>query len=188
MLSVAAERARPAEGTERADTASPEDAVRNALLAQAVVAHRLAAWILHDTDAAEDAVQEAALLAWDRRRSLRSTDAVDAWFNRILVNVCRQELRRRARLPQLRPLEGGLPVAAQKAPGGAGDDLTAAIRRLTPDEQILVALRYGRDLSVPQIAAIVDVPVGTVKSRPHYALDHLRAALDAERRAQEALR
>jgi len=58
------------------------------LLARLPGAQRLASWILHDPVAAEDAVQEAALLAWDRRRSLRDPGAGEAWFNRILVNVC----------------------------------------------------------------------------------------------------
>jgi RNA polymerase sigma-70 factor (ECF subfamily) len=68
------------------------------------------------------------------------------------------------------------------------DELTRAIRTLMPDEQILVALRFGRDLTVPQIAAETGMAEGTVKSRLHYALEHLRAALEAERRAEETFR
>ena len=76
-----------------------DDAIRRLLLARIDDAYRLAAYILHDPPAAEDAVQEAAMLAWDRRRSLRDSQAADGWFTRILVNVCRDELRRRARRP-----------------------------------------------------------------------------------------
>ena len=76
-----------------------DEAVRSMLISRAEAAHRLANWILHDPVAAEDAVQDAALLAWSRRRSLRGLDNFDAWFNRVLVNVCRGELRRRARKP-----------------------------------------------------------------------------------------
>ncbi len=79
--------------------AQSDDAIRSLLLARLPDAHKLANWILHDPVAAEDAVQEAALLAWDRRRSLRDPASADAWFNRILVNVCRAELRRRSRRP-----------------------------------------------------------------------------------------
>jgi DNA-directed RNA polymerase specialized sigma24 family protein len=53
-----------------------------------------------------------------------------------------------------------------------------------PDEQLLLALRFGRDLTVPAIAAATRMREGTVKSRLHSALEHLRAALEAERRAE----
>jgi RNA polymerase sigma-70 factor (ECF subfamily) len=156
--------------------------VRSLLLARLPEARKLANWILHDPIAAEDAVQEAALLAWDRRRSLRDAASADAWFNRILVNVCRGELRRRARRPlivEIEPAEDGTHGAL-----AIRDELTRAIRRLVPDEQLLLALRYGRDLTVPAIAAATGMPEGTVKSRLHSGLEHLRAALEAERRAE----
>ena len=151
--------------------------VRALLLARLPDAHKLANWILHDPVAAEDAVQEAALLAWDRRRSLR-----DAWFDRILVNVCRGELRRRSRRPAITEIE----PTTDGTHGSLADrdELTRAIRRLVPDEQLLLALRFGRDLTVPAIAAATRMREGTVKSRLHSALEHLRAALEAERRAE----
>jgi len=163
-----------------------DEAVRSLLVARAEGAHRLANWILHDPAAAEDAVQDAALLAWGRRRSLRDIDTFDAWFNRILVNVCRGELRRRGRRPVVRTIEPFTYGPHDRLP--VRDELTAAILTLTPDEQIVVALRFGRDLTVPQIAAEAGLPVGTVKSRLHSALEHLRAALEAGRRAEETLR
>ena len=156
--------------------------VRLLLLARLPEAHKLANWILHDPIAAEDAVQEAALLAWDRRGSLRDAASADAWFNRILVNVCRGELRRRSRRPvvfEIEPVEEGVHGAVAER-----DELTRAIRRLVPDEQLLLALRYGRDLTVPAIAAATGMPEGTVKSRLHSGLEHLRGALEAERRAE----
>ena len=128
---------------------------------------RVATWILRDVQAAEDAVQEAAMLAWDRRATLRDRNAADAWFGRIVVNVCREELRRRGRRPQVAPI-----VAAAAVPDhrtglgdpGVRDETARALARLNPDEQVLLALRFGRDLSVPQIASRLAVPEGTVKS------------------------
>jgi RNA polymerase sigma-70 factor (ECF subfamily) len=167
-----------------------DEAIRSLLITRAAAAHRLADWILHDPEAAEDAVQEAALLAWDRRRSLRSLDTFEAWFNKILVNACRAELRRRTRRPVVTAIE---PTIEPATDGGHGrlpvrDELGRAISRLTPDEQIVVALRFGRDLAIQQIAAETGWAEGTVKSRLHYALQHLRAALEADRRAEETLR
>lgn len=169
-----------------------DEAVRGMLRARIDDAYRLAMFILHDPLAAEDAVQEAALLAWDRRRALRASDSADGWFTRILVNVCRDELRRRARWPQVVALdpEADGTGAGSREPGPPVDhaDLAPALRRLTPDEQGLLALRFGRELTVSEIAGHLRVPEGTVKSRLHSTLQHLRAALDAERRLEEAPR
>ena len=165
--------------------AGSDDEIRSVLLARLPDAQRLASWILHDPVAAEDAVQEAALLAWDRRGSLRESGSGEAWFNRILVNVCRAELRRRARKPKVRdiaPTTDGTHGLADR------DELTRAIRRLAPDEQLLLALRFGRDMTVPAIAAATGIREGTVKSRLHSALEHLRAAIEAERRLEESAR
>jgi RNA polymerase sigma-70 factor (ECF subfamily) len=161
-----------------------DDTVRSLLISRAEEAHRLANWILHDPAAAEDAVQEAALMAWDRRHGLRNLETFNAWFNKILVNTCRQELRRRARRPVL--TETDMTVDGDHSRLPVRDELARAIATLSPDEQIIVALRFGRDLTIPQIAAEAGMAEGTVKSRLHYALEHLRGALEAERRAEEA--
>ena len=174
-----------------ADRATGDEAVRSMLLGRLDDARRLAAYILRDATAAEDAVQEAALLAWDRRRSLRDGGSADGWFTRILVNVCRDELRRRARRPHLVALDPETGSAAGVdlgGPGASDRNLGPAIARLTADEQVLLALRFGRELTVPAIAVALGVPEGTVKSRLHACLAHLRAALEAERRAEENLR
>ncbi len=163
-----------------------DDAVRGMLRARIDDAYRLATFILHDPLAAEDAVQEAALFAWDRRGTLRDSESADGWFTRILVNVCRDELRRRARRPRFIALD----PAAGTGPGPSANhaDLAPALGRLTPDEQGLLALRFGRELTVPEISEQLCIPEGTVKSRLHSTLQHLRAALDAERRLEEATR
>jgi len=157
--------------------------MREFLVSKSLDALRLASWILGDEQSAEDAVQEAVLVAWERRRSLRDGKAVDAWFNSILTNVCRQELRRRRRrtLPWLEPDQSVDPFARP----GPDDELVRAIARLTPDEQILLASRFSRDLTVAQIAGELGLAEGTVKSRLHFALSHLRAAVDADRRREE---
>jgi RNA polymerase sigma-70 factor (ECF subfamily) len=171
-----------------------DDRVAELLLAGVPEAHRLAAWILRDPIGAEDAVQEALLRAWNRRRTIRfELGEPHRWFMRIVVNVCRDELRRRRRqrVTAVEPVRTVIPVAQPADPAWASadhDDLDRAIGRLKEDEQIVLGLRFGRDLTVPQIAAQLALPEGTVKSRLHYALEHVRAALDAERRAEEQKR
>ena len=167
-------------------TATADEAVQRMLLARIDDAFRLATFILRDRQLAEDCVQEAALLAWRRRRSLRDSAAVDGWFTRILVNVCRDELRRQARRPRVVALNPAVDAGSGAPPDRV--DLGPAIGRLSADEQSLLALRFGRELTVPEIAERLDVPEGTVKSRLHTTLQHLRAALDAERRLEGATR
>ncbi len=172
---------------EGAPPLTADEAIRRMLLTRVDDAFRLAAFILGDAVAAEDLVQEAALLAWDRRRSLRDARAADGWFTQILVNLCRDELRRRARRPRLVALDPAVGHGTATTPAPASD-LAPAIARLTADEQTLLALRFGRQLTIPEIAGQLDIPEGTVKSRLHATLQHLRAAVDAERRAEERVR
>ena len=168
-----------------------DDRVAELLLAGVPEAHRLASSVLRDPIGAEDAVQEALLRAWSRRRSIRfELGEPHRWLMRIVLNVCRDELRRKRRQPvaPMAQLEPSEPAAAPGHTPADQDDLDRAIGRLTEDEQIVLALRFGRDLTIPQMAAQLALPEGTVKSRLHYALEHVRAALDAERRAEEQKR
>jgi RNA polymerase sigma factor (sigma-70 family) len=82
---------------EAALAALSDDDLADLLVSQTADAHRLATWILRDSVAAEDAVQEAALSAWDGRKKLRNVGNPAAWFTTIVVNVCRDELRRRSK-------------------------------------------------------------------------------------------
>lgn len=169
---------------EAAVTALSDDDIAELLVSRTPEAHRLATWILRDPVAAEDAVQEAALAAWNERKKLRHADNPTGWFTTIVVNVCRDELRRRSRRQTL-------PAPVDSMVGGSSDRLALrdeigrAIARLTADEQLVIGLRFGRDLTVPQIAAQTGLAEGTVKSRLHHSLEHLRSALAAERRVEE---
>ena len=110
-----------------------------------------------------------------------------AWFTKIVVNVCRDELRRRSKrrlLPEPpASIAGGLPDLL-----AVRDEIGRAVARLSADEQLVIGLRFGRDLTVPQIAAYTGLAEGTVKSRLHHSLEHVRSALAAERRAEEPRR
>jgi RNA polymerase sigma-70 factor, ECF subfamily len=172
---------------EAALAALSDDDIAELLVSQTPEAHRLATWILRDPVAAEDAVQEAAVSAWDGRKRLRHADNPSAWFTKIVVNVCRDELRRRARR---RTLPEPPPSIAGASPDrlAVRDEIGRAIAHLSADEQLVIGLRFGRDLTVPQIAAQTGLAEGTVKSRLHHSLEHLRSALAAERRAEESRR
>jgi RNA polymerase sigma-70 factor (ECF subfamily) len=144
-------------------------------------AYRLAGVILGDATDAEDATHDAFVAAWRAYGGLRDANRFEAWFGRILVNVCRDRLRRQKRIRVV-----NLDVANAL---GAGDTVRAtddrlvldrAFAQLSPDQRVVVALRYWADLSVDDIADRVGVPPGTVKSRLHTAIGRLHAALAAD--------
>jgi RNA polymerase sigma factor (sigma-70 family) len=145
-------------------------------------AYRLAAVILADRFEAEDAVHDAAVLAWRRWADLRDPTRFEAWFGRILVNVCRDRLRhrhRRARIELVRgPSDREHPITGDGTVELAERDrIRRSLGQLSADEQLALVLRYEADLSVPAIAERLAVPEGTVKSRLHHALGKLRRAL-----------
>jgi RNA polymerase sigma-70 factor (ECF subfamily) len=146
-------------------------------------AYRLAAVILGDASEAEDAVHDAAVSAWRSRELLRDEARFEAWFARIVVNVCRDRLRSRSRHRVVELPADFAERAETDGRAGVLDALAArdAIGRgfavLEPDERIVLVLRFWRDLSVDAIAERTGVPSGTVKSRLHHALGRLRTAL-----------
>lgn len=142
-------------------------------------AFRLAWAILGEAGEAEDAAQDAFATAWDKRSSLRDPARFQPWFERVLVNVCRERLRRRRRSPvrAVDPLpEPG--VGDESHTVQLRDAVGTALADLDPDHRIVVVLRYWADLTVDDIAERVGVPAGTVKSRLHYALRALEPALE----------
>jgi RNA polymerase sigma-70 factor (ECF subfamily) len=141
--------------------------------------YRLARAILLDDGEAEDAVQEASLAAWRRRDSLRDESRFGPWFERILVNQCRDQLRRRGRAVKLAAPPIGFEPSAAPPDTGADPDLDRALDALDADHRIVVVMRYWQDRTVDDIADRVGIPAGTVKSRLHHALRTLRTTLEA---------
>lgn len=141
-------------------------------------AYRYATLILGDRADAEDATHDAALTAWRRFAELRDPARFDAWFGRILVNACRDRLRVRRRTVHetLDPETAGHAGDPTDAIAGR-QALAGAIRTLSTDHREVVAPRFYSDLTVDQIADRTGVRPGTVKSRLHYALRHLRDSM-----------
>jgi RNA polymerase sigma-70 factor (ECF subfamily) len=146
-------------------------------------AYRLAATILDGDAEAQDAVHDAAVQAWTRWAGLRDPGRFDAWFDRIVVNVCRDRLRRRATSSRKIAELAQVPEADPGELHGGGDDaLRRAVGALSAEHKIVVVLRFLDDLPIEDIAARTGLRAGTVKSRLHYALRELRAAYDAAQR------
>jgi RNA polymerase sigma-70 factor (ECF subfamily) len=143
-------------------------------------AYHLAQAILFDEAEAHDATHDAFLKAWLKWETLRDPARFEQWFDRILVNTCRDRLRARSR----RATDISAVVALATGDHAPRTDdqaaLDAAIATLSPDHQIVVALRYFRDLAIEDIADRLGVPAGTIQSRLHYALKRLHEALDPD--------
>jgi RNA polymerase sigma-70 factor (ECF subfamily) len=142
-------------------------------------AYRLARAILRDPGEAQDATHDAFIQAWRKWSTLKDPARFEQWFDRILVNSCRNRLRHASRW-QTRDISGEVVIAAGDPFGQTSDRdvLGPAIATLSPDHRIVVALRYYRDLSIDEIARRLAVPAGTVQSRLHYALERLHVAID----------
>ncbi|CAN5595437.1 N/A [soil metagenome] len=142
--------------------------------------YQLANAILAQPMDAQDAVQDAFLEAWEGWSSIREPGSLEPWFRRILVNVCRDRLRRAAR--RLTVDMDAIDAEGLGSPDGttavhARDQVERALTGLGPDDRVVLALRYYRDLRIEDIAAILGVPPGTVTSRLHRAHLRLRAIL-----------
>ena len=142
-------------------------------------AYRLARAILRNPAEAQDATHDAFVQAWRKWETLRDPARFEPWFDRILVNTCRNRLR--STRWQATDISAEVALATGDHAGRAEDRdvLATAIAALSPDHQIVVALRYYRDLTVDDIAKRLGVPSGTVQSRLHYALKRLHDAIDA---------
>ena len=141
-------------------------------------AYRLATAILNSATEAEDATQDAFVAAWKRWHTLRDPAAFQAWFDRILVNTCRNRLRSRRPVLDI-SAELDVPAAALGIASEDRDAIERALARLSDDQRIVVALRFYRDWTVDDIARRLAIPPGTVKSRLHHALARLALILDA---------
>ena len=148
-------------------------------------AYRRAAVLLANRIEAEDAVHDAAERAWREWGSLRDVAKFEAWFGRILLNVCRDRLRRRRRVALVEVREDASNVVDGSSAAALVqiDDRSRvldALSALSADERIAIVLRYEADLTVPSIAALIGAPEGTIKARLHHGLRRLRERLGEE--------
>ena len=146
--------------------------------------HSVARRILRDPYLAEDATQQALLDAWRFLPRLRDPDRFEAWLYRLLVNACHAEGRRERRhRANLRVLESDEPATQDSSSRIAiQQQLDQAFRRLSVEHRTVVVLLHYLGLTAGEAADAMGTPVGTVRSRQHYALQHLREAIEADAR------
>ncbi len=169
------------DGVEGSSSSARADAFRDLADKHLDASYGLAYLILGQRAEAEDATHDAFVTAWRKWSTLRDHELFQHWFDRILVNTCRNRLRHVARR-RTQDLSPELQFQASDDYGATHDraQLWPALARLALDQRVVVALRFYRDMSIDQIAAGLGVPAGTVKSRLHRGLRELRIGLDAD--------
>ena len=145
--------------------------------------YSVATLILRDPDRAQDAVQEALMSAWKDVRALRDPDAWDAWLHRITVWACYKAAKkeRRRKTVELKVVpDPDRAIASDAAAALANRDLIERqLNDLPVEHRAVIVLRFYLDLPLDEVGDILDIPVGTVKSRLHRALASLRESMAA---------
>jgi RNA polymerase sigma-70 factor, ECF subfamily len=147
--------------------------------------YAIAQRILRDVDRAEDALQDALVIAWRDLRGLRDPERFDAWLHRLLVRSCiSAAVRDRRAAANLFVLPPELPELGDAFLSVADrDQLERGFRRLDPEQRALLVLRHYAGLETLEIAETLGIPHGTVRSRLHHAHRAMRAALEADARS-----
>jgi RNA polymerase sigma-70 factor (ECF subfamily) len=147
--------------------------------------YNLALRMMGREEDARDATQDAFLAALRKLSSFRGDAAFTTWLHRITVNACYDLLRKRARSPMLeRLVDGELEREPPPSPDHADQtelsiDVRRALLDVPEDYRVVMILHDVQDLPYEEVAAIVGVPVGTVKSRLHRGRVALAKAMGA---------
>lgn len=139
--------------------------------------------MLSDADAAEDVLQDVLLLVYRKLATLREPRAFAAWARRIASREIFRALRGQRAHDQIHDeLPPDLPDGAEppEPPDGLLQRLPQLLQRVSPASRAVLALHYIDDLSLDETAAVLDLPMGTVKSRLAYGLATLRRVLAGE--------
>lgn len=146
---------------------------------------RLAYLLLGDADDAEDVAQETFLRAYHALARFDSTRPLRPWLLRITTNLCHNWRRGVGRylavlqnVLRSEPPPGSIPQQAEQ--NLEAEALWQAVRRLRPEDQQVIYLRYFLECSEAETAEVLGLAQGTVKSRSHRALDRLRSVMQQE--------
>ena len=145
--------------------------------------YRTANLILRDSESANDAVQDALMQAWRHVRAIRDPGSWDAWLHRTTVRACYKVARKEKRRTLVELHVTPDPEVAGPPDPSAGlderDRLGRELDRLDIDQRTVIVLHYYLDLPLVDVAEILDIPAGTVKSRLHRGLEAMRASMHA---------
>jgi RNA polymerase sigma-70 factor (ECF subfamily) len=138
--------------------------------------------ILRDPDLAQDAVQETLIRAWRSLPGLRDPATFDHWLHSLVAHACidlGRKRRRRVIEVELTPIHDA-PMLDGAAAIADRDQLDRVLARLDPEARAVVVLHFYLDVPLPRVANMLDIPIGTAKSRLHRSLGLMRSALAIE--------
>jgi RNA polymerase sigma-70 factor, ECF subfamily len=162
------------------------DAFTALVLATGDRLYSIAYRILRDAGRAEDAVQQAYLIAWRELPKLREASRFEAWLYRLLVNACYAEVRHTTRwqpgLHLVDDLDADPSTDDEQVSVAQRDELERAFRRLSGEQRAVLVMHHYLGFSGAEIAAALGVSSGTARSRLHYARQMMRAAIEADSR------
>lgn len=139
--------------------------------------YRLACGMLHDPQAAEDAVQEAAFKAWRKLRQLRPGVGLRPWFLGIVANECRTVRRSRWwSVVKWAQLESPADTTGDSLLSGI--DLRRALRKLNEEKRLVLVLHWYLDLPLDEISTITGCSLHAVESRLHRGMHELRRLME----------
>jgi RNA polymerase sigma-70 factor (ECF subfamily) len=151
------------------------------VLAWESTVYNLALRMLHDPDEAAETTQDVFLRAYRSIHRFRGSARFSTWLYRIAANRCLSRLRTRPPgfEPTAAPAEPASPESQEAALLRAerAQRVTRALRELGPDQRAVVELKIFQDRSFEEVAAILDAPVSTIKSRFYTSLETLRRRL-----------
>ena len=147
---------------------------------------RLAFGILRDHGMAEDATQQAYLDIWRRIRRLQEPAKFEGWSYRLLVHACYAEAKRRPRwIPETEiPVVRDPRATVDLEMVLDRDELERGFRHLTVDHRVVIVMHYLLGMTLPHVAEVLDIPLGTVSSRLDRAMRSMRTALGVGAQAQ----
>lgn len=161
------------------------DAFESIVRARVDTVYRLTSAILGNEADARDAAQETFVAAWRELRHLREPEKFEAWLQRVAVNAARQTHRARSRR-RVREIPSSTVIAlAERAADRPSDDvaiLDAALGRLPVEQRAILVLHHLEGRPLAELAAILDIRVGTAKSRLFAARQALAAAIEGRPR------
>ena len=136
--------------------------------------------LTQDRELAHDAVQTCWLNVIKSLRRLHDAACFPAWILRIASHVCTDMLRGKIRDRKGKDVLAKMPIAQEQADTHDLLDLRAGLAQLRPEDRILVGMFYGQGLGITQIATMLGVPEGTIKSRLYTVRKTLRAYIEGE--------
>lgn len=141
--------------------------------------------IVRDQGIAEDLAQEAFSRVYQHAHTYQGKGSFVGWLRRIAVNLAKDSLRKRAKGKAVSLDDDASPDVVDRQPGPAAilgskflsQEVRDAIETLSPEHRAVVLLRFFDGKSMQEIAEDLGCPAGTVKSRLHYALQHIRTSV-----------